>query len=120
MTKDTLKITTLAAAIASVPVLAFAQLALGDTIGMEETDIRAILEAKGAVVLEIEIDEDEIEVEYLLDGVTYEAEIDPVTGKLAELSLEDDEDDDHEGLCCTNRVMGVLPLSPDGPIPRPL
>ena len=94
MTKDTFKLTTLGLLVASVPAFAFAELSLGTHAGLTEAEIRAALEEQGAQVLEIEIESDEIEVEYLLNGVEYEAELDPDTGDIIALEIEDDDDDD--------------------------
>lgn len=95
MTYDMTKLTVLAAAIAAVPALAFAQLSLGDTIGTEDSAIRAALEAQGAEVLEIELEDGVIEVEYLLEGTEYEATLDQ-NGVVAELERDDDKDDEDD------------------------
>ncbi len=94
MTFENLKLTALTAMIAAVPVLAFAQINLGDQIGTEEAVIRAWIEAQGAEVVEIELEDDEIEVEYRLNGTEYEAELDPATGAVIALEVEDDDDED--------------------------
>lgn len=96
MTFTTLKLTTLTVLGLGLPAAAMA-LAVGDSVGTSEADIRAAFEAQGAQVLEIEIEDGEIEVEYLVDGVEYEAEIDPATGMIAELETEDEDDDDEDG-----------------------
>lgn len=96
MSFETFKLTALTAMIASVPVLAFAQLQLGDQVGTEEAVIRAWMEAQGVEVTEIEIEDGEIEVEYILDGAEYEAELDPATGAVIALEAEDDSGDDSE------------------------
>jgi hypothetical protein len=100
MTKDIVKLTTLTAAIVSVPLLAFAELSVGDQVGTDEAAIRAWFEAQGAEVIEIELEDSAIEVEYLLDGAEYEAELDAATGEVAALEAEgadddEEEDDDH-------------------------
>ena len=74
----------------SLPLMAWADLSAGDTIGTSEAEIRATLQSLGYVVEEIEFESDEIEAEVTLDGVEYEIEIDPATGLIAEIELEDD------------------------------
>ncbi|MGH1413824.1 MAG: PepSY domain-containing protein [Pelagimonas sp.] len=96
MTFETFKLAGLSAMIASVPVLAYAQLQLGDQVGTQEAVIRAWLEAQGAQVTETELDDGEIEVEYILDGAEYEAELDPATGAVIALELDDDDDGDDD------------------------
>lgn len=96
MTQDTLKLTALTATILTVPALAFAGLTVGDTMDTSAEAIRTALEAQGATILEIETEDGEIEVEYMLDGLEYEAEIDATSGEILEVELEDDEDEDQE------------------------
>ena len=96
MINDNVKLTGLAALIATVPLAAFAGLTLGDQAGTTDAEIRAMMEAQGYEVLEIEIEDDEIEVDYVLDGVEYEAEIDPATGAIIALELEDEDDEDED------------------------
>ncbi len=96
MTRDTLKMTTLAALILAVPTLSFAQLSLGDVAGTSEDEIRAKLEASGAVIEEMEAEQGMIEVEYTLAGAEYEVTVDPASGKVVEIENEDDDDDDAE------------------------
>ena len=93
MTKTTLKLTALVAALAAVPMLALAQLEPGTQVGTDEAAIRAMLEAEGLEVLEIEIEDGEIEVDYRLDGIDYEAEIDAATGTVTEVERDDDEEE---------------------------
>lgn len=96
MTKTLTGLTALSVAFVSLPALAFAQLTLGEPLGVQEDAIRAALMENGAEVIEIEIDGDEIEVEYTLDGVSYEVELDPATGVIVALELEDDDADEDE------------------------
>jgi len=94
---DFIKLTSLAALIAAVPALAFAQLSIGDQLGAEAAEITAALEAQGAQVLEVEAEDGVIEVEYILEGVEYEAEIDPASGQVIAMEIEEaDEDDDDD------------------------
>lgn len=96
MTFDTFKMTSLTGLILTVPALAFAGVTLGDTLGTTQEDIRAHMSGLGYEVLEIEIEGDEIEVEYRFEGVEYEAELDPKSGQVIALEIEeaDDHDDD--------------------------
>ena len=87
---ENLKTLTLAALIAGTPVLAMADFSVGDTIGVTEEEIRTMVEAQGYVIKEIEIEDDEIEVEVLLDGVETELALDMTTGKVTEIEVEDD------------------------------
>lgn len=95
MTNDMTKLTILAAALAAVPALTFAQLSLGDSIGTDEATIRAALAAQGAEVIEIELEDGEIEVEYLLDGTEYEAKVN-ADGTVAALESDEDDETDEE------------------------
>lgn len=86
------KIALLAALIA--PAAAFAQINIGDDLGVSETAVQAALEAQGYTVTEIEFETDEIEAEVILDGQAFEIEISPETGLVVAVELEDDEDDE--------------------------
>ena len=77
-----------------IPGAALAQIGVGDVLGTSEADVRAALEAKGYQVMEVEIEDDEIEVEAMLDGLEFEFEIAVDTGAITEVELEDDDDDD--------------------------
>lgn len=76
----------------SLPAIAFAAVTPGDTMPTSEAEIRAALEERGYVVQEFEIEDGEIEVEYLADGQLYEMEISAATGLVTEVELEDDDD----------------------------
>ena len=83
--------TLMAAALAAlIPVGAYANFTVGQTLGTDPEEIRALVEQEGYDVTEIEIEGDEIEVEYIVDGVEYELEIDRATGAVLEIELEDD------------------------------
>ena len=75
-----------------IPAAAFANFAVGDTVGTDLDEIRAKFEAQGYTVTEIEVEDGEIEVEYVLDGQEYEVTIAPDTGVVLEVELEDDDD----------------------------
>lgn len=75
---------------------ALAAFSIGDELGTTEEAIRAGLEAKGAVIEEIETEDGTIEVEYSLDGQAMEMEIDLASGKIIELELEDEDDSDSD------------------------
>ena len=79
-----------------VPVIAFAQINAGDTVGTSEDAIRTALEAQGYEVKEFELEDDEIEVEAVLDGTEYEIEVSVETGKVVEVELDDDADSESD------------------------
>ena len=85
--------TTLLAALI-FPGLALAQVNVGDAVGTSEMDIRSALEAKGYVIAEFEIEDDEIEVEATLDGVAYEIEVSPEDGTVLEVEMDDEDESD--------------------------
>ena len=65
--------------------------AAGSYAGKSEAEITRYLEAEGYQVGEIETEGDEIEAHATKDGVAYEIEIDPQSGKIEEIE-EDDND----------------------------
>lgn len=77
-----------------VPGMAFAQINVGDTMGVTESEILSTLEADGYRVLEIEMEDGEIEVEAVLDGQTYEIEIAADSGLILEIELDDEDSSD--------------------------
>ena len=77
---ENLKTLTLAALIIGTPALAMASISVGDSVGTDEAEIRAMVEAQGYTVQEIEIEDGEIEVEVLLNGVETELVVDMTTG----------------------------------------
>ncbi len=89
---ENLKILALAGLIATAPVLALANVGLGETLGTEEAVIRAALEAQGYVVEEIEFEDDEIEVELSKDGVETELVLNKANGTVTAIELEEDDD----------------------------
>lgn len=102
MTLDVMKTTALAALLVTAPLVTYATVSVGDQVGTTDADLRAMLEAAGAEQIEIEVDGDEIEAEYVQDGRSYEIEVSRVTGMVTEAELDDDdedddEDDDHDG-----------------------
>ena len=87
----------LASAAILAPVIAFAAVSVGDSLGTSDADIRAKLEAAGYTVNEIEREDGEIEVEAVRDGLPVEIEIASDTGMIVEIEVDDDhdcEDDD--------------------------
>ncbi|MEX0349455.1 MAG: PepSY domain-containing protein [Paracoccaceae bacterium] len=90
---ETLKTLTLTALIAAAPVLAMANVNLGDTLGTDEATIRAAMEAQGNTVEEIEFEDDEIEVELLKDGVETELVLTRTDGVVTAIEMEQDDDD---------------------------
>ena len=107
MTRNMITATVLAALI---PVGAYANFAVGDTVGTDLEEIRAQFEAQGYNVMEIELEGDEIEVEYTVDGQEYEVEIDVATGMVLEVELEDDDDDDDWSGAGVAGMTGRVPL----------
>jgi len=87
---ENLKTLTLVGLLIGAPALAMANISVGDTVGTDEAEIRAVVEAQGYTVTEIEIEDGEIEVEVLLDGVETELVVDMTTGIVTEIELEDD------------------------------
>lgn len=77
---------------ALIPMIAAADVSLGQTVGVEDAELRAALEAEGYQILEIERERDEIEVETLLNGQAIELELDPVTGAIIAMELDNDDD----------------------------
>ncbi len=77
-----------------IPAAALANLTVGEQVLTDEAAIRAAFEEKGLTVTEIEFEDEEIEVEYSLDGQAYEVSISASTGMITEIELEDEEDDD--------------------------
>ena len=75
---------------------ALASFNVGDSLGTTEADIRAALEAKGAVVEEIETEDNLVEAEIVLDGVEMEIAVDLSSGAIAEIETDDDDDGDNE------------------------
>ncbi|MEM7302019.1 MAG: PepSY domain-containing protein [Pseudomonadota bacterium] len=86
----------LAGALAVGSFTAHAGVTAGDVLGTTEEEVRAALESQGAKVEEIETEDGVIEVEIAMDGATHELEIDPATGKITKIELDDDEDDDDQ------------------------
>jgi len=78
------------------PSIALAGVSLGDKLSNTDEGITASLEAAGYSVLEIEREHDEIEVEALLDGTQHEIEIEPDTGLVIGMEIDDDNDDDDD------------------------
>ncbi|OUS35889.1 hypothetical protein A9Q94_11235 [Rhodobacterales bacterium 56_14_T64] len=87
---ENLKTLTLVGLLIGAPALAMANISVGDTVGTDAAEIRAVVEAQGYTVSEIEIEDGEIEVEVLLDGVETELVVDMTTGIVTEIELEDD------------------------------
>lgn len=85
-----------AALLIAIPVGAWAQLSVGDSVGTTEAEIRAKFEAAGYTIEEIETEDGEIEVEFMSEGQEFEAEIDTTTGKIVEIDAEDEDDDDDD------------------------
>jgi len=87
---ENLKTLTLVTLLIGAPALAMANISVGDSIGTDEVEIRAAVEAKGYIVEEIEVEDGKIEVEVLMDGVETELVLDMTTGRVIEIELDDD------------------------------
>ena len=87
--------TTLLAALL-LPGFALAQVNPGDSLGTTEAAISASLAAQGYVITGYEAEDDEIEVDATLNGVTYEIEISPQDGMILEVELDDEDEDDDD------------------------
>jgi hypothetical protein len=78
--------------------IALAAVAVGDSLGTSEEDIRSALTAQGYEVQEIEAEDGEIEAEVSLDGKTMEVVVDAQSGLVLEMEPEEvesgEEDDD--------------------------
>jgi len=64
-------------------------------VGTDVAEIRAMLEAEGFQIEEIEFEDDEIEVEYIFEGAEYEMTLTP-EGAIVSVELEDDDEDDDD------------------------
>lgn len=89
---ETFKVLTLTSLITAAPVLALANVGVGDTLGTTEAEIRSVLEAQGYAIEEIEFEEDEIEVELSKDGVETELVLDVADGVVTAIEAEEDDD----------------------------
>ncbi|NOC92084.1 MULTISPECIES: PepSY domain-containing protein [unclassified Ruegeria] len=89
---ETLKLLTLTGLIATAPVLALANVGLGDKLGTSEADIRTALEAQGYQIEEIEFEGGKIEVELTKDGVETELVLSDTDGVVTAIELEEDDD----------------------------
>ena len=66
--------------------------AIGSYLGKTEAEARSALEARGFVITEIELEDGELEFEVKKDAKSYEIEVDPSSGNITEVELEDDHD----------------------------
>ena len=89
---ETLKLLTLTGLIATAPVLALANVGLGDKLGTTEAEISTTLEAQGYQIEEIEFEDGEIEVELIKDGVETELVLSETDGMVTAIELEEDDD----------------------------
>ncbi len=83
------KLIAAAAGLMLLPAVALAGLAEGDYVGSTEADITAQLTQQGYEVKEVELEDGEIEAEVVLNGETFEIEVDPKTGKVTEIEQDD-------------------------------
>ena len=81
-----------AAALIVAPVVAFAALNVGDTIGTDEAAIITALEAAGYEDIELELEDGVLEAEAwdVAADMEVELEIDPATGEILYIESEED------------------------------
>jgi len=84
-----LRLTLLTLTAALVPALAAADISLGERIGIDEAAIAEALAALGYDLEEIEPEAEGLEVEVIRDGVEYELMLDPKTGTVLSVELDD-------------------------------
>lgn len=89
---ENFKLLTLAGLMATAPVLALANVGVGETLGTTEGEIRSVLEAQGYTIEEIEFEDGEIEVEFTKDGVETELVLDDESGVVTAIEIEQDDD----------------------------
>jgi outer membrane lipopolysaccharide assembly protein LptE/RlpB len=75
-------------ALALVPEMAFAQINAGNSVGTTEAEIRAMLEAAGCTVSEVEQEDSLLEVATMYEGQEIEFEL-AANGTVAEIGLDD-------------------------------
>ena len=68
---------------------AFAVVSEGDYAGKTEDEITKSLEAQGYTVRKLETEDGYLEAYALIDGQRYEIYVDPQTGKVAKVKLDD-------------------------------
>ena len=102
-TQNTLKSALLASAAFAVvvPTMALAAIKVGDTLGTDEAAIINALEVAGYERIEVEFEDGILEAEGWdpVNAMEMEFEIDPATGLVSVVSVEDEDDeaDDDEG-----------------------
>ena len=79
----------LAAALTLSAAAALAAVSEGDYAGKTEDEITKSLEAQGYKVRKIETEDGYLEAYALLDGQRFEIYVDPETGKVAKIKLDD-------------------------------
>lgn len=89
------RIAAIAGAVMLLPMVAFAGMAPGDSVGTSEADIRAALAQQGYAVGEVETEDGSIQAEVTADGRSLEITVDRQTGKIT--AIEQDDRDRTEG-----------------------
>ena len=96
-TQNTLKSALLASAAFAVvvPTMALAAIKVGDTLGTDETAIINALEVAGYERIEVEFEDGILEAEGWdpVNAMEMEFEIDPATGLVSAVTVEDEDDD---------------------------
>ena len=99
-TQNTLKSALLASAAFAVvvPTMALAAIKVGDTLGTDEAAIINALEVAGYERIEVEFEDGILEAEGWdpVNAMEMEFEIDPATGLVSVVSVEDEDDEDDE------------------------
>ena len=80
----------LVAGFVMVPVLAHAELSVGNMLGKTIAEVSAALETQGYTISEIEMEDGKIEADIMADNKAFEIEVDAATGKILELEDETD------------------------------
>ncbi|WP_028466817.1 MULTISPECIES: PepSY domain-containing protein [Nisaea] len=80
-----------AAALIAIPLVGYSVAGTDSKSGerLSDAQVRTLLEKQGYEIIRLEHDDDEIEVYVKRDGVTWELELDPVTGKTLEQERKD-------------------------------
>ena len=99
-TQNTLKSALLASAAFAVvvPTMALAAIKVGDTLGTDEAAIINTLEVAGYERIEVEFEDGILEAEGWdpVNAMEMEFEIDPATGLVSVVNVEDEDDEDDE------------------------
>lgn len=79
-----------------IPGVAFAEINVGEELGVSHSSIIATLETRGYTLLETEVEGDEIEIEAMLGDEVFEVEVSADTGTVLAVYLEDEDENDDD------------------------